>query len=432
MKQYLIISIILLGSITCFSQNKISKEQPVPCNGDADDLPGQYTDYLHSKYPTALKGTAPEKAAMMKQLIAIEKIEEASRSNFKLTGCVARVSFSGADKNIAGNTIHSSYGYQLGVYQNVCHVTEHVVKTVGEYRTVLRVNVNPLLVKNYLLPGGAGEFYLTDKSRSVRYDIPIDAKAGSSYAKDRLSHPSRISQYISETMLLKDRSDNYKSKHADFLKLINGDGYVENWVSGSRDDKPNPKAHKWIDRHYFITRPGVPLLVPVTRKQYLEDMLEYYEIEKANFYYNLEAQIKSSAGNSSESAKKRMAILQADKAAYPQLYEARKEKVKQLLANQKATWLQLPAVVDFNNSTYDADQRLADIGKFYDAETENTAALYNYNPEYFKTNAGQPAKPLFMDVQFRYEIAQDKGFSERLFNNFLKNYDMGALRKLLE
>ncbi len=127
-----------------------------------------------------------------------------------------------------------------------------------------------------------------------------------------------------------------------------------------------------------------------------------------------------------------MAILQADKAAYPQLYEARKEKVKQLLANQKATWLQLPAVVDFNNSTYDADQRLADIGKFYDAETENTAALYNYNPEYFKTNAGQPAKPLFMDVQFRYEIAQDKGFSERLFNNFLKNYDMGALRKLLE
>lgn len=299
-----IISSIFFGliAVTAFSQ-KLSKEQSVPCNGDADNLPGKYTDHNNPKYPSSLKGTAADKAAMIKQLIAIEKLEESSRNNFQLTGCVARVSFSGGDKNIAGNFIHTGYGYQLGVYQNVCHVTEHIVKTVGEYRTVLRVNVNPLLVGNYLLAGGTGEFYLTDENRSVRYEIPIDAKAGPNYSKDRMNHPSHISQYISEEMLLKGRSDNYKNKHADFLKLINGDGFVENWLNGSRDDKPDPKAYKWVDRHYLIIRPGVPLLVPVTRKQYLEDLMEYYEIEKANFYYNLEAQIKNSAGNSSENAK---------------------------------------------------------------------------------------------------------------------------------
>lgn len=423
-----IISIIFFAVITVTG---LSQEQPVPCNGNADALPGKYTDHTQTKYLSSLNGTAPDKAAMTKQLVAIEKVEEMSRKNFQLTGCVARVSFSGGDKNIANNTVHTSYGYQLGVYQNVCHVTEQIVKTVGEYRTVLRVNVNPLLVKSYMLPGGTGEFYLTDQNRSVRYEIPIDAKAGPNYAKDRLYHPSHISQYISEAMLLKDRSDNYKNMHADFLKLINGEGYVENWLSGSRDDKPNSKAYKWVDRHYLITRPGIPLLVQVSRKQYLEDLLEYFEIEKANFYYSLEAQIKSNAGNASESAKKRKEILEADKAAYPQLYEAKKEKVKQLLSNQKADWLQKPAVIDLNFNSYDASQRLADIGKFYDAESENTAALYNYNPEYFKDNAGQPIKPIFMELQFRYEMGEDRGYSERLFNNFLKNYDMDLLKKML-
>lgn len=37
-----------------------------------------------------------------------------------------------------------------------------------------------------------------------------------------------------------------------------------------------------------------------------------------------------------------------------------------------------------------------------------------------------------MEVQFRYELSKDKGFSERLITNFSKNFDMEALRKMLE
>lgn len=430
MKKSAFVFALLLSCHTLYAQKAaITKEIPVPCNGNADNLPGRYTDHTNPKYPGSLKGTVQDKAAMTRQLITLEKLEETSRASFQLTGCVARVSFSGGDKVAYGNSLTAAYSYQLSVYQNVCHITGHIVKTVDEYRTRFRIDLNPLLAQNYMLPGSTGEFYI-DKSKLVRYDIPIDARQGPDYNNDRLNHPSRISQYISEAIILTNRSNDYKNKHADFLKFINGEGYIENWINGSRDDKPNPKAYKWVDRHYLITRPGIPVLIPVSRKQYLEDLLEYLEIEKANFYYDLENKIKSNAGNNSDNAKKRMAVMEADRLAYPELYEAKKARVKQLLTSQKAEWLQKPAIVDVNNITYDASGRLASIDRFYDAESEKTAALYSYNPEYFKPGR-QSIKPLLMEVQFRYEIGEDRGFSERLFSNFLKNYDLNALRKIL-
>lgn len=432
MKKYLIIFALFLCSNTAHGQQRSATKTPdVPCNGDADDLPGKYYDHTQPKYPMNLKAaSAQEKAAMLNQLIALEKLEEKSRSNFTNTGCVLRTSFSTLISSTSGGYAHTAYSYQLAAYQNVCHVTQHIIKTVDEYRTVLRVNVNPSLAQNYLIPGGTGEFYLTDKS--TRYDIPIDAKQGPGYNNDKANHPSRVSQYVSEAMVLTGRSDNYKNKHADFLTLINGNGYVENWMAGSRGDKPDPKAYKWVDRHYLLTRPGMPLLVPVTRRQYLEDLLEYFEVEKANFYYDVESKLKSSAGDNSEYAKKRRAVWEADKAAYPQLYETKKTKIKQLLATQKTDWLQKPAVVDYSSATYDANQRLANIGNFYDVENEKTAALYTYNPEYFKANANQPTKPVLIEVQFRYELGEDRGFSGRLFNNFLQHYDLKALQQMVE
>ncbi|MBO9674275.1 MAG: hypothetical protein J7577_12575 [Sphingobacteriaceae bacterium] len=431
MKRIILFCLAATLATIALAQKAPVKDPVVPCNGDADHLPGKYTDHTNPKYPSSLKGTAPDKAVMTRQLIALEKLEEASRNNFQLNGCVARVSFSGGDKTMFGNIGLTRYGYQLAAYQNVCHVTEHIVKTVGEYRTVLRVDVNPSFVQGYLLPGGTGEFYL-DKSRAVRYDIPIDAKQGPNYSNERTSRPSRISQYISEAMILANRSNDYKNKHADFLKFINGEDYVENWISGSKYDKIGPKSYQWIDRRYLIAKPGIPVLIPVSRKQYLEDLLEYFEIEKANFYFDLENKIKNNAGNTSESGKKRATALEADKNAYPQLYETKKAKVKELLATQKAEWLQKQAVIDINSVTYDANERLAAIGKFYDAENEKTSALYIYNPAYFKPTANQPTKPALMEVQFRYEISADRGFSERLLSNFLKNYDLNALRKMLD
>jgi len=416
--------IIFFFAIVCCSgvmygqKPNTPKEPPVPCDGSADGLPGRYTDHTNPKYPTSLKASsAAEKTAMLNQLIALEKLEEKSRSQFKLTGCVARVSFSTLTGGSFAGCTPRAYSYQLGVYANVCHIAEHIVKTVDEYRTVLRVNVNPMLSAGNAPAGGTGEFYLTDKT--VRYEIPLEPS-------------SRVAQYLSESMVLANRSNDYKNSHAEFLKIINGDGYTENWMSGSREDKPSPHSYWWIERCYLITRPGVPLLIPVTRKQFLEDLLEYFETEKSNFYISLESKLKNIAGNNSDNSRKMRATMEADRAAYPLHYAAKKAKVNQLLSAQSNDWLQTPAVVEYNSRSYDANQRLADIGKFFDAENEYRAALYVYNPEYFKRYINQTTRPLFMEVAFRYEIAADRGFSGRLFQNFAANYDMDALRKMVE
>lgn len=427
MKKLLFISFLFCGFAVQAQNNPGAKETPVPCDGNADELPGKYTDHTNPKYPTSLKGNAPDKAIMLKQLIAIEKSEEASRKNFTLTGCVARVSFSGGDKSTAGII---KYGYQLGVYRNVCNVTQHIVKTSDEYSTVFRVDINNVPVSGALSPlaMGIGNFNIAKYSNSVQYDIPVDAIQG----KSTINNPSRVSKYISEKMLLTGRSDNYKDYHADFLKLNNGNGYVENWQGGDRYANHGPSSYQFIDRHYLITKPGIPLLTPVSRKQYLEDMLEYFEIEKANFYYDNDKQTKQIQGNNADYAKKRMSILENDKAAYPQLYEAKKAKVKQLLAEQKDAWLQQQAIVGNPGNTYDVNDRLKELGKFYDKEGEYSVALYVVNPEYFKPGGNQSTKPQIVEVQFRYQIGKDFGFSEKLFNNFLKNFDIDALHKILQ
>lgn len=421
MKYNILLLFFILSHVASFSQIKKITDPLTPCSGSADALPGKYTDHTNPKYPHSLKGNAQEKPAMTKQLIALEKIEEASRANFQLTGCVARVNFSGNNKNTFGDYAYNTYGYQLGLYQNVCHVTEKVVKTVDEYQSVLRVGVNPSLSEGNHY-GERGDFYVTDKA--VRYEIPIDASLGANYERDRFNNRSRITRYITEEMVLTHRSDNYKDKHGDFLKLINGNGYVENWMRGSRDDKPNSKSYKWIDRHYIIARPGIPLLVPVTRKAYLDALLEYYEIEKNNFLWTVAYTIKNQPANAS--------ICQADKAAYSKIYESKKSNVQQLLTSS-TEWLQQPAVVikDLRPNDYaNASNGLLDFEKFYDGDSKGIT-LYEYNPVYFKANVNQPLQPQFLEVQIRYELSEDKGFSERYFTNFLENYNLDALRKIL-
>lgn len=429
MKRNIVLLFLVLATASGTAQPKKIAHPLTPCNGTADAVAGIYTDHTNPKYGShSIKSSVTEKAAMTKNLIAIEKLEEASRKEFKLTGCVARVSFSGGDKNRYGAYAYSAYGYQLGVYRYVCHAREHVTKIVDEYRTVLRVYINPHIPTG-VRAGGTGEFSINGR---FRYEVPVDAKKGPDYENAAKNNPSKVSQYISESDMLMNRTNDYKNKHADFLKIIHGEGYTENWMSGDRYDKRSSDSYRWIDRHYMITKQGMPLLIPVSRKKYLEDMLEYLEIESANFYFDNAAKLKSMGNNTTEQARKDIAILEEDKKAYPKIYEAKKAKIKELLARQKPEWLQQPAVVDNNNRIYDANKRLEALGKFYDAESEYTSALYVLNPEYFLSNNGQPIKPLFMEVQFRYELGKDYGFSERLFANFLENFDRDALRQMLD
>lgn len=243
MKTYIAGLAMLLCCQNLTAQKIIAPQ--VPCKETADAVDGIYTDHTHPKYgPINLKGTAEEKGAMMKRLIAIEKLEEASRKDFKLTGCAARVSFARWGNSNYDKNVYARYGYQLGVYAYVCHITEHVPKIVDEYRTVFRVDINPFIPVG-TKAGGTGEFSIPG---GLSYEIPVEAKSGPGFENDSKNNPSRVSQYISESDMLANRSNDYKNKHADFLKIINGDGYVENWMNGSRYDKRDPDSYTWIDQ----------------------------------------------------------------------------------------------------------------------------------------------------------------------------------------
>jgi len=434
MKNLLFLILINIG-LNSFAQIKKITDPLTPCNETADAVAGIYTDHTNPKYPINLKGTTAEKTAMTNQLIAIEKIEEASRNGFKLTGCAARVSFArwgNADYIKKGFV---KYGYQLGVYEYVCHIKEHTTKIVDEYRTVLRVDINPDLIEggSQLKPGTGSLFFKKTASTLMwTYDFPTDALMGANYEKERVNNPSKVSKYFSESSLLSGRSSAYKNYHDDFIKLNNGNGFTENYLQGSQYDKVTENSYRWIDRRYLITKPGIPLLIPVSRKQYLQDMLEYFEIEKANFNYAVEELFKNSASDNSAFGKEKKQTWQAHKTEYNQYYEAKKAKVKELLANKNEEWLKKPAVVACNNATQDIAERLSQTGVFYDSENydKNIFALYVINPAYFH-NASGSTKPALMEIQFRYELNKDRKFSERLIANFEKNFDFEALRKML-
>ncbi len=262
MKKSILVIVQFIIITTALAQNK-GLMGNTSCNETADNIPGIYTNHTNPKYPISLKAASPqEKTYMTNELIAIEKLEEASRKNFQLTGCVARVNFSSLTST-NGNYRHTGYEYQLAVYQNVCHLTQHIVKTVDEYRTVLRVDINPTLAGNVSPLGiGIGSFNISKYPNSIQYDIPVDYVKG----KGSGNNPSNVSKYISKRTLLTSRSDNYNDNHRDFLKLNNGEGFVESGWGGERGKKLRSNGYYQIERHYLITKAGIPLLIPVTRQ----------------------------------------------------------------------------------------------------------------------------------------------------------------------
>lgn len=145
-----------------------------------------------------------------------------------------------------------------------------------------------------------------------------------------------------------------------------------------------------------------------------------------------EKQLNDIVKITADRAKKKKEDVESDKLAYTKFYEGKKAKLKDLLASQKPEWLAKPAVIDRNTLIRNADEIVNALGRFYDEEVEYKSARYVLNPAYFIGNNGQITKPLFIEVQFRYEINKDRGFSTRIFNNWEKNFDMDALKKMLE
>ncbi|PUZ28875.1 hypothetical protein DCC81_05185 [Chitinophaga parva] len=161
-------------------------------------------------------------------------------------------------------------------------------------------------------------------------------------------------------------------------------------------------------------------------------MPEYLELEKANFSFTIEDPINKIATDKSDFANQKRQTRQAHTAMYAEIYEARKAKLKALLATKSEDWLQQQAIEAGGNKTKDANDRLKETGKFYDNEEENIYALYVLNPAYWSRDTSDPIKPILFEIQFRYEIAKENQWGKNLLKTFEKNFDFEALRKMLK
>lgn len=399
----------LLLHVICFSQSGKVILGKTACNErNVQWLPALYYDHTFDNY-------SKSKSPRMAYLFNIEKIEQNSRKNFQVTGCALHVyTRPGHGAFDMDGVLREYSGFSLLANGYYCHSPQN---TVSEGSTVAEISVllNSTIPPHY---AGKGDFYITNNS--VRYEVATQMIRSTGGPKYPGAKYSKISTYMSEYSALTGIVDRRDINHTNFLKIINGEGYLDK--HGGYNEKYSD-GYKTIERYYSITKPGVPVLVPVSRREFLEALLEYYEIEKTNFINEAAAMVRN------ENYKNRISILEADKVAYNKMYEAKKERITNLLKTKSADWLNKQVATQEKVRENDKSKASNGLFDFYDFE--NGTLLYKYNPGFTKNK--DRFKPVIISVRCIYRYGNELyQWSENLVKNFEKNFDFEALRKMLE
>lgn len=391
--QYLLLIVILFIA----SPSVLLKAQTCSSNDDLLSIPGHLQD--HTKTPIG-GGTFSvlEKPVGMKVLLAAEQI---CKKQFVLKGGEAKSWFSIRESEQLDLYYHQEYQYKIGFYQHVC--VNGGKQNSSEYTADFSINVNTPFKEMLRLPDRYNEvFFYEDNSKYGAAYIPLF-------------------RYF----ILKDTE-------AD--QISNGKGFTIN----HQGNKFAP--HTDVYYNWYVTKPGTPLLLAVTRKEYLNSLLQFYEREfrflSASYTSKL-AEAKrymeqyEKSGNKAmyESNKENKVEYEHKLQELTTITQVKKQKVEQVLSTAASSWLQLPATLNPNN--YDCfNQPTKDcyfFNEFYTGPQAET--VYQWNPVLVKQAANQPAKPLFFKVQFRFKAGE--AFSTGIMNNFVEKFDFEALRKLL-
>lgn len=379
--------------------------QTCKTTADLDGVPGQYLTAAQHPWPAAraeyfreLK-TDADKAIAKKTLEQVEKTEQQSRVGFSLTGGNWESTFSSTGYEYAANTKLGKYYLQTAHREFVC--VSGKLKLNSEYGTVLRVYVNaiPVNTLNRFLQNPFGE-------SMGEYSL------GFQYAdwKNKLNKPG--DKLISLFTYL-------SCNNPSLIDAINsGQKYFQDI------DQKNVKLNTRVPhvyRYWFVKKSTAPVLIPVSRKEYLISLLEYYEREKLYFPAVI---VKLTADRDQYKLK-----------TYEGWETAVNEKielVKNTLATQNEDWLNAQAVVSRSEDSYqNGKNKLKEkinynrFWQFYDSEKRGEP-LYQYNPDYFKTNSKGAATPQLITVAFRYVTMPS---SMRLLDNFTEKFDYAAYAK---
>ena len=378
--------------------------QDCKTNADADVAPGKYLTAAQYPWPAVRaeyfnKMSTSEDKAMAKQTLGqIEKIEAQSHTGFNLTGGNWENVYSSEGYGYFGNTRLGKYSFQSALYEYFC-VKGKLVRN-SEYSSALRVYANaiPLNTLNSFLQNPFGSSMNGNdfgfQFQDWKNHKPADVNA----------QLISLFTYIS-------------CNNQSLLDAINsGNNYFQDVAE--KDIKANNR-NNYIYRYWFVKKNDKQVLLPVSRKEYLQSLLEYYEREKLQY----PMQIKEYNSEAKQYANWEADV--ADKIAV----------VKKSLSENKEEWLSKQAVINYTedkSQTYKAklteSTNYNRFWKFYDNE-DKSEPLYKYNPDYFKASAQGPAKSQIITVAFRYIAVPS---SLRILNNFTKNFDFGVINKMLE
>lgn len=375
---------------------------------DLYNVPGKYLTAAQYPWPAVRAeyfkkmATAADIATARKTLEQLEKIEAESHSGFRLTGGNWENYYSTEGYDYPANIRLGTYTFQAALYEYFCAKGKLMRNT--EYGTVLRIYTNKI-------PLNALTSFLQNPFSGYMgsYDL------GFQYADWKNRRPADVDAPLITLF-------NYIAcNNRDIMEAINSGSHFFQDVP-EKNIRPNTRS-TYISRYRFIKKNNEPILVPVTRKEYLQSLLEYYEREKL-YFPKLIAKLTADRDNSV----KQYGDWEAEVAEKISV-------VKKVLSENKEEWLSVQAVInplEDNSQTYRARLRERTnyhrFWKFYEKENRSVA-LYQYNSAYFKPHAQSPAKPQFFTVVLRYVTMPS---SLRIVDNFARNFDFDAVKRLLD
>lgn len=401
--------LLLLSVLTLLITPAQSNGQLCSDDDDLAKMPGRFVDHKWkpvggyiSDYSTA------EKNAAIKTLISIEEI---CRKKFFGNGTNGKGSFDFREGDYFNNLFLGSYKYNIGFYQLIC--VNGQLKTAHEYGTSLEITTNPFIPPAFSLPhefaSNESQFY------------------SSGNRKDR-NRMNKIFSY-----LIFENSEEVE-------KINSGSGYIDSKEKRSDAYDKHPDVY----RTWYLIKQGNKLLVEVTRKEYLESLLEYYEKEKTALTTKNEKLLNESKEYMAKYEKN------GNKAMYQSHFEnkqkaerelslilfrytEKKEKVARLLKSKTENWLQQQAVINpsIRNNSYcenASDYKKTGYFTFNNFSESSTGNIvYKWNPEVFKQQAA--CTPVFFKVSIRHKSGI--GFSEAIRDYYTQNLDFPAINKLL-
>lgn len=377
-------------------------------NSSADTVPGKYLTaaqypWLAARAEYFLKlSTTADKTKAREVLAKIETAEQKTHKGFVLTGGNWENYYSTTGYTYYNSTPAATYTFQSALYEFFCNKGSYIRNS--EYSTVLRIYVNALPINNlprflrYPFGSSFGEYDYGIQYKDWKKHKPADVNAP---LISLFSYLSCTSTALTET-------------------INTGDTYFQDIAD--KDIKANNRS-QFINRCWVISKKKQPVLLPVSRKEYLQSLLEYYEREKI-YFPKLINQLTQDHNKSVS----QYSNWEADVAA-------KAETVQKNLTEKSDEWLSAQAVINqaeesaltykagFNEKT-----NRNRFWSFYDGK-KNSEPLYKYNPGYFAITGKNAASPQFITVVFRYVTSPA---SLRISDNFTRKFDFEFLRKMLE